>query len=266
MKRRYEEESSNVKNTGQGTQETEGNIREEDSPPQPGPSEAIKAEDEQENENSSVYYSFSSSFCSSSTLSKTTEKGRIYYIQVKTIKGVAIAWETENGMDPIQKAPRIYEMNPSDQSMLEPPTGEVLADVEKGMDEQNEEDKEEETPGPSRLFDERRRRKIPDWMISTDNGYRCLACCRVFITLEDLRKHAKQGPKEGFSCHVFNKKIHERLRTQRNSVPGRDDHLTLSSKDQSKSREDQGKGQQGKGHRTRRGTHSMEMHPDKDVE
>ncbi|XP_036604879.1 protein FAM170A-like [Trichosurus vulpecula] len=258
MKRRYEEGSSSVKNTEQGTQEAEGHVKEE-SPVRPGPSMAIKAEDQQENESSSICYAFASSFCCSASPPKTDNKGSLYYIQVKTIKGVAVAWETETGMEPIQRAPRIYELNPSEEGILESP------DVEKSVDEMNEEYKEAELPGPSRHIDERRRRKIPDWMVTTDNGYRCVACCRVFLTLEALRKHAKSGPKEGFSCHVFNRKVHESRRTQKSLLLGKDEHLTQSPKEQSKPHEGQGKGK-GRHGRTSHGTQSMDLHHDKDAE
>ncbi|XP_043837005.1 protein FAM170A-like [Dromiciops gliroides] len=268
MKRRYEEGSSNVKNTEEGTQEAEGHER-EDSPERPGPSDQTKTENQRENENSSIYYSFSSSFYSSSSLPKTDNKGCIYYIQVKTIKGVAVAWETEIGMESIQRAPRIHEMNPAEEGTLEAPhsnlPSEGLTDVEKNVDELTEDYKEEEVPGPSRLIDERRRRKIPDWMVTTDTGYRCVACCRVFLTLEALRKHAKSGSKEGFSCHVFNKKIHERRRAQKNVLLGKDEHLMQSPKEQRKPHEDQGKGKGRRG-RTSRGTQSMDLHHDKDAE
>ncbi|XP_068932073.1 protein FAM170A-like [Petaurus breviceps papuanus] len=267
MKRRYEDRSSGVKNTEQGTQEA-GHVKEE-SPSRPGPSEVTKAKDQQENENSSIYYSFAPSFCCSASLPKTDNKGCLYYIQVKTIKGVAVAWGTETGMEPIQRAPRIYELNPSEEGILESAhqslRSAVLTDVEENVDEMSEEYKEEEVPGPSRLIDERRQRKIPDWMVTTDNGYRCVACCRVFITLEALRKHAKSGPKEGFSCHVFNRKVQERRRTQKNLFLGKDERLTQSPKEQSKPREDQGK-RKGQHTRTSHGTQSMDLHHDKDVE
>ncbi|XP_072490950.1 protein FAM170A-like [Notamacropus eugenii] len=267
MKRRHEEGSSSVKNTKQETQEAEGHVR-EDSPVRPGPSQVIKTKEQQGNENSSIYYSFTSSCCSAS-LPKTDNKGGLYYIQVKTIKGVAVAWETETGMEPIQRAPQIYELNPSEEGILESPhqslPSEVLSDVEKRVDEMSEEYKEEEIPGPSRLTDERRRRKIPDWMVTTNNGYRCVACCRVFLTLEALRKHASSGPKEGFSCHTFNKKVHERQRTQKILLVSKDEHSAQSPKEQTKSHKDQG---QGKGQRARssHGTKSMDLHHDKDAE
>ncbi|XP_074065276.1 protein FAM170A-like isoform X2 [Macrotis lagotis] len=266
MKRRYEERSSNVKNTEQEAPEAEGHMRQE-SPVRPH--ELMISEDQQGNENSSIYYSFSSSFYSSTSVPKSDNKGCIYYIQVRTIKGVAIAWETETGMEPIQRAPQIYELNPSEESTVESPhqslPSEALAEMDRTVDNMSEDYKEEEVPGPSRLTDERRWRKIPDWMISTDNGYRCVACCRVFLTLEDLRKHAKSGPKEGFSCHIFNKKIHERQRTPPNPFLVKDEHLTQNHKDQSKTREDQGKGK-GRHPHTSPGTQNMEYHRDKDME
>nr|XP_020831347.1 protein FAM170A-like [Phascolarctos cinereus]XP_020831355.1 protein FAM170A-like [Phascolarctos cinereus] len=264
MKRRYEDRSSSVKRTEQGTQEAEGHVKGESSV-RPQPSKVIKAKDQPENENSSIYYSFTSSFCCSASLSKTDNKGCLYYIQVKTIKGVAVAWGTETGMKAIQRAPRIYELNPSEENILESPhqslPSKVLTAVEKGVDEMSEEYKGEEVPGPSRLIDERRRRKIPDWMVTTDNGYRCVACCRVFLTLEALRKHAKSGPNEGFSCHVFNRKVHERQRTQKILLLGKDRHLTQNPKEQSKLHEGKGRCAH-----TSHGTQSIDLHHDKDAE
>ncbi|XP_027709635.1 protein FAM170A-like [Vombatus ursinus] len=264
MKRKHEDRSSSDKNTEQGTQEAEGHVKGESSI-RPGPSEVIKAKDQQENENSSICYSFTSSFCCSASVSKTDNKGCLYYVQVKTIKGVAVAWGTETGMEPIQKAPQIYELNPSEDSILESPhqslPSEVLMAVEKNVDEMSEEYKEEEVPGPSSLIDERRRRKIPDWMVTTDNGYRCVACCQVFLTLEALGKHAESGPNEGFSCHVFTRKVHERQRTQKILLLGKDRRLTPTPKEQSKLCEGKGRCAH-----TSHGTQSIDLHHDKDIE
>ncbi|XP_067388621.1 spermatogenesis-associated protein 46 [Emydura macquarii macquarii] len=39
------------------------------------------------------------------------------------------------------------------------------------------------------------------------NGYKCVACCRVFPTLHSLKTHIKCGSKEGFSCQVYYYKL-----------------------------------------------------------
>ncbi|XP_044882825.1 spermatogenesis-associated protein 46 [Mauremys mutica] len=52
------------------------------------------------------------------------------------------------------------------------------------------------------------------------NGYKCVACCRVFPTLHSLKTHVKCGFKEGFSCQVYYhrlKVLWEKERTARPS-------------------------------------------------
>lgn len=39
------------------------------------------------------------------------------------------------------------------------------------------------------------------------NGYKCMACCRMFPTLHSLKTHIKCGFKEGFSCKVYYHKL-----------------------------------------------------------
>ncbi|KAJ6655434.1 hypothetical protein lerEdw1_005134 [Lerista edwardsae] len=39
------------------------------------------------------------------------------------------------------------------------------------------------------------------------NGYKCMACCRMFPTLHSLKTHIKCGSKEGFSCKVYYHKL-----------------------------------------------------------
>lgn len=41
------------------------------------------------------------------------------------------------------------------------------------------------------------------WQPAPQNGYKCVACCRVFPTLHSLKTHVKCGFKEGFSCQVY---------------------------------------------------------------
>nr|KAF6274352.1 spermatogenesis associated 46 [Pipistrellus kuhlii] len=39
------------------------------------------------------------------------------------------------------------------------------------------------------------------------NGFKCAACCRMYPTLCSLKSHLKCGFREGFSCHVFYRKL-----------------------------------------------------------
>ncbi|XP_053106646.1 spermatogenesis-associated protein 46 [Hemicordylus capensis] len=45
------------------------------------------------------------------------------------------------------------------------------------------------------------------WQPLQQNGYKCMACCRMFPTLHSLKTHIKCGSKEGFSCKVYYHKI-----------------------------------------------------------
>uniref|UniRef100_A0A8C8SKG6 Spermatogenesis associated 46 n=1 Tax=Pelusios castaneus TaxID=367368 RepID=A0A8C8SKG6_9SAUR len=45
------------------------------------------------------------------------------------------------------------------------------------------------------------------WQPAPHNGYKCVACCRVFPTLHSLKTHVKCGSKEGFSCQVYYHKL-----------------------------------------------------------
>ncbi|XP_007479958.1 protein FAM170B-like [Monodelphis domestica] len=159
-----------------------------------------------------------------------------YYARVRTVKGVAIKWHTSDGFRAIGKKPQMYEAEVSGETTIgSPPTSSVTTmrqDVETSPSEedpceikmkeidfqssQNTEDNsyedpsEDETAGPSHKEDEERPRvATPDWLVTTDKGFRCLACCRVFLTLEALMEHARYGVKEGFSCRVFNEAMLE---------------------------------------------------------
>ncbi|XP_048353754.1 spermatogenesis-associated protein 46-like [Sphaerodactylus townsendi] len=45
------------------------------------------------------------------------------------------------------------------------------------------------------------------WQPLPQNGYKCMACCRMFPTLHLLKTHIKCGLKEGFSCKVYYQKL-----------------------------------------------------------
>ncbi|KAM6217690.1 spermatogenesis-associated protein 46 [Rhynchocyon petersi] len=45
------------------------------------------------------------------------------------------------------------------------------------------------------------------WYPAQQNGYKCVACCRMYPTLHSLKSHIKGGLKEGFSCKVYYRKL-----------------------------------------------------------
>ncbi|XP_068808597.1 spermatogenesis-associated protein 46 [Struthio camelus] len=45
------------------------------------------------------------------------------------------------------------------------------------------------------------------WQLAPQDGYKCVACCRVFPTLWSLKTHIRHGAREGFSCKVYYRKL-----------------------------------------------------------
>ncbi|KFO38395.1 spermatogenesis-associated protein 46 [Fukomys damarensis] len=45
------------------------------------------------------------------------------------------------------------------------------------------------------------------WYPAQQNGYKCAACCRMYPTLQSLKRHIRWGFKEGFSCRVYYRKL-----------------------------------------------------------
>ncbi|XP_035146919.1 protein FAM170A isoform X2 [Callithrix jacchus] len=148
--------------------------------------------------------------CVSSLCVNKEERGmKIYYMQVQVKNGVAVSWETEETSESLEKQPRMEEMTlpevvrvgtpPSDVS-----TRNLLSDSEpSGEEKEHEERKESDSLPASPAVEERPRAKTPDWLVTMENGFRCMACCRVFATMEALQEHVQYGIREGFSCHVF---------------------------------------------------------------
>ncbi|XP_014650100.1 PREDICTED: protein FAM170A [Ceratotherium simum simum] len=159
-----------------------------------------------------VSFSSPSSYktCVSSLCINKEERGmKIYYMQVQMKKGVAVSWETEETSESLEKQPRMEEVTlPEDVRVGTPPsdisTRNLLSDSDpSGEEKEHEERAESNNPPVSPAVEERPRAKTPDWLVTMERGFRCMACCRVFSTLEILQEHVKFGIREGFSCHVF---------------------------------------------------------------
>ncbi|XP_060042369.1 protein FAM170A [Erinaceus europaeus] len=149
--------------------------------------------------------------CVSSVYVNKEEKGmRIYYMKVQMRKGVAVSWETEETSVSLDKQPRRTEEAslPEDVGVGTPPsdvsTRNLLSDSEpSGEEKEQEERAESDSPPGSPEVEERPRAKTPDWLVTMELGFRCMACCRVFSSLEVLQEHVQHGLREGFSCQVF---------------------------------------------------------------
>ncbi|XP_036120751.1 protein FAM170B [Molossus molossus] len=142
-----------------------------------------------------------------------------FYTLVRTVQSVAVAWETEAGFQPVSREPRVREAEFTRRQRRKYSPFEVAShsgpywDPEASKDEDCPEQDGAELLGPlesclQELQD------TPDWLVTTDYGLRCVACCRVFLTLEALLEHVQFGVQEGFSCQAFFEKMLERRQAQ----------------------------------------------------
>ncbi|CAM4670182.1 uncharacterized protein LOC125623954 [Caretta caretta] len=129
------------------------------------------------------------------------EEQSLFYMRVRAVNGVSVAWETGAGFGAIRKRPRIFKANytggesfaGSDLSSSH--TKSELGDVDP--------EPEGGAGGPAEEAPQPPWGATPEWLLTTEQGLRCLACCRVFPSLEALTQHVKQGLREGFSCRVY---------------------------------------------------------------
>ncbi|XP_054565847.1 protein FAM170A-like [Eptesicus fuscus] len=156
---------------------------------------------------SSSDYSYSSN---SSHSSSNKEPGlmKIYYMRVQLKRGVAVLCHTGEGWEPPSKKIKMEEMTYTTEVHKNVPlshmSGEnLLNDPEPSVDSPAQEKREKAgcSAEPPNLVACRR---IPLWR-ALESGFRCLACCRVFASLEALQGHVEHGVQEGFSCRVFHR-------------------------------------------------------------
>lgn len=138
-----------------------------------------------------------------------------FYTHVQTVRGVAVAWETEAGFEPVSRKPRIHEAEFIRRQRRKGSSFEMASntdlrwDLEASKNSSYPEQDDEELLGSLESCLQELR-DTPDWLVTTNYGLRCLACCRVFPTLEVLLEHAQYGIREGFSCQIFFEEMLER--------------------------------------------------------
>ncbi|KAK1343845.1 hypothetical protein QTO34_014399 [Cnephaeus nilssonii] len=156
---------------------------------------------------SSSDYSYSSN-SSHSPSNKEPGLMKIYYMRVQMKRGVAVLCHTGEGWEPPSKKIKMEEMTYTTEVHKNVPlshmSGEnLLNDPEPSVDSPAQEKREKAgcCSQPSTLVAYRR---VP-LRRALDSGFRCLACCHVFASLEALQRHVEHGVREGFSCHVFHR-------------------------------------------------------------
>ncbi|KAM5298236.1 LOW QUALITY PROTEIN: protein FAM170A [Ctenodactylus gundi] len=182
-----------------------------------------------------------------SSLSIKKKKGmKIYYMQVKMRNGVAISWETEDTSECLQKQPRIEEVTIPEVVQVETPPSEVstrnlLSDSKSSVAEKEQEENTESDNWPGSLADEERSRgETPDWLETTETGFKCMACCRVFATMDTLREHVQYGIKEGFSCYVFHLSMAQMIdKAKSESIPKEEEEIQEVQKQAMKENEEE---------------------------
>ncbi|KAM4851818.1 protein FAM170B isoform 2-T3 [Thomomys bottae] len=143
------------------------------------------------------------------------------YTHVQTVRGVAVAWETEEGFEPISRTPRIHEAQFIKRQRRKGSSFEMASNTDlhweleacKNTSYQEAEDDATDLLSPLESCLQELRAP-PDWLITTNYGLRCVACCRVFPSLEALLEHAQHGIHEGFSCQIFFEEMLERKKTR----------------------------------------------------
>ncbi|XP_040825315.1 protein FAM170A-like [Ochotona curzoniae] len=133
---------------------------------------------------------------------------KIYYMYVKRQREANTVYNTQEGLLPPKKRARVQELScigkvPSEASSSSVITEDMIIDNEASCDTSDEDDFESEGPAELLALEEKPRIKTPEWLLWPEHGFQCMACCRVFPSLDILEEHVKNGVKEGFSCRIF---------------------------------------------------------------
>ncbi|XP_065729750.1 protein FAM170A [Phocoena phocoena] len=191
----------------------------------------------------SQYVSFSSSSsCEGSLYTDEEERGmKIFYMRVQVNRSVAVSWTIEKPLELLEKQLRREEVTLPGHVWVGNAASHVstrnLSDSEPaGEENECEERAEPDSPSGSPAVKETLRAKTPDWMVTMEKGFRCMACCRVFPTLEILQQHVQYSVQDGFSCHVFHLAMSQ--------LTGNVESESTSEEEEEKQEEKENEGQQ----------------------
>ncbi|XP_054570150.1 protein FAM170A-like [Eptesicus fuscus] len=146
---------------------------------------------------------------------------KIYYMRVQLKRGVAVSFHTKEGLVPLSKKIKMEEMTYLGKVHKDVPFSHMsekkhLIAREPMLDSRAQEKSgEADRPAQPPALGGYPRAKTPEWLVALDSGFRCMACCRVFPTLEVLQEHVECGVREGFSCHVFHRAMAHRKYKER---------------------------------------------------
>lgn len=132
----------------------------------------------------------------------------VYYMRVQMKRGRVVLGDPEEGLEPSSKKMKIEEMTytekvfeniPFSQMSMKRPLMDCRPDTDSGAQKK----KKVERPAMPPSLRVYSRASNPAWLVAHKSGFRCMACCRIFPSLEVLKEHVRHGFKEGFSCHTF---------------------------------------------------------------
>ncbi|KAK1332162.1 hypothetical protein QTO34_007848 [Cnephaeus nilssonii] len=151
---------------------------------------------------------------------------KMYYMRVQLKRGVAVLFHTKEGLVPPSKKIKMEEMTYLGKVHKDVPFSHMsekkhLIAREPMLDSRAQEKRgEADRPAHPPAVGGYPSAKTPEWLVALDSGFRCMACCRVFPSLQVLQEHVECGVREGFSCHVFHRamahlKYKERMRKKK---------------------------------------------------
>ncbi|KAI4529223.1 hypothetical protein MG293_020471 [Ovis ammon polii] len=233
-KHMFDDDSSDLRSANAGFS---GPVKREQLSPRPGPaipqaentyfsgegrrmlswSSSLSSQSSSEYRSYSQYQSCCS--CTHGDQDAAQQSMRAFYTHVQTVQGVAVAWETDSGFEPVTRQPRIHEAEFIKRQRRKGSSFEMASNTDLRWELEASKSASSSEPEDAELLAPlecclQELRDTPDWLVTTNYGLRCVACCRVFPTLEALLEHAQYGIQEGFSCQIFFEEMLERRRAR----------------------------------------------------
>lgn len=139
---------------------------------------------------------------------------KVYYTRVERKRKAHVTWDIQEGPGALGKRTKVEAMTvagkvPETPSLSYESTQDLVTDDSSFCVEEPEPELEQEglscQPVLPAAEEERplARAGSPEWLVTPMRGVKCLACCRIFPSLEELQEHVQHGVREGFSCRIF---------------------------------------------------------------
>ncbi|KAI5946635.1 Protein FAM170A [Manis javanica] len=137
----------------------------------------------------------------------TTHVKKIYHRHVQMKRGVTVSWDRAEVVEPASRKTKVEESAlPEETTKTFSPlsTQEHLPERESNLESKAPQGREQAgSAGQCPAQEESSRAMMPERLVGLGSGFRGLACCRVFPSLEVLQDHMEHTYREGFSCQVF---------------------------------------------------------------